>query len=132
MGEFDFRNCAPSDAGATPRASHSAIPNHRACRIRNIRFAIFMSRSEGSTDNRLSGGRNLSTVTEWGGRLNSRSPSAPWILPNPDSPTPPNGRLGGTVPKLPTLFTETAPLRIRRAVCSPFFLLRLNTDAPRP
>ena len=26
-------------------------------------------------------------------RANSRSPSAPWIRPNPDSPTPPNGSI---------------------------------------
>ena len=46
------------------------------------------------------------------GRENSRSPSAPWIRPNPDSPEPPNGS-AGTAANAITEFTEVIPARRR-------------------
>ena len=42
---------------------------------------------------RLTAGRNRCRVIALG-RANSRSPSAPWIRPNPESPEPPNGSAG--------------------------------------
>ena len=52
-----------------------------------------MSRSVRPNDMRLIGDRIRCRVMALG-RVNSRSPSAPWIRPNPDSPTPPNGSAG--------------------------------------
>src|SRR5690242_21895789 len=65
------------------------------------------------------------------GRLNSRSPSAPWIRPNPDSPTPPNGR-AGTVAKPITEFTDVIPVRRDRAADMAARRSRANTAEPRP
>jgi len=48
------------------------------------------------------------------GRENSRSPSAPWIRPNPDSPTPPNGS-AGTIANPSTELIEVIPDRNERA-----------------
>ncbi len=47
-------------------------------------------------------------------RVNSLSPSSPWIRPKPESPTPPKGS-AGTEAKVSTEFTDVMPLRIRRA-----------------
>lgn len=48
------------------------------------------------------------------GRVNSREPSAPWMRPNPESPTPPNGS-AGTPAKEMTELTAVIPDRIARA-----------------
>ena len=52
------------------------------------------------------------------GRANSRRPSAPWMRPNPESPTPPNGN-AEIQAKPSTEFTEVAPARMRRAISMP-------------
>jgi hypothetical protein len=65
------------------------------------------------------------------GRLNSRSPSAPWIRPNPDSPTPPNGS-AGTIANPTTELTEVIPVRSDRAAAMAAERSRLNTADPSP
>src|SRR6185437_16216647 len=64
-------------------------------------------------------------------RENSRSPSAPWIRPNPESPDPPNGS-EGTAANAITELTAVIPLRSDRAAAIAAFLFRANTHAPRP
>ena len=51
-------------------------------------------------------------------RVNSLSPSSPWMRPKPLSPTPPKGS-AGTEAKVSTEFTDVMPLRIRRARSRP-------------
>lgn len=51
-------------------------------------------------------------------RVNSRSPSAPWIRPNPESPTPPRGTAAMAAKEI-TLFTVTMPTRSRSAISVP-------------
>src|SRR3954466_8752453 len=63
------------------------------------------------------------------GRVNSFSPSSPWIRPKPDSPTPPNGSAGKPANDS-TELTLAIPLRNRRAASYPCFLPK--TAAPRP
>jgi len=65
------------------------------------------------------------------GRVNSRSPSAPWIRPNPDSPTPPNGR-AGTVANPTTELTEVIPVRSPRAAVMAAERSPANTADPSP
>src|SRR5215471_1915654 len=65
------------------------------------------------------------------GRVNSRSPSAPWIRPNPDSPTPPNGRAGTTANPITELI-EVIPLRRDRAAFIAAVLSLANTADPSP
>src|SRR5215471_6945759 len=65
------------------------------------------------------------------GRVNSRRPSAPWIRPNPDSPTPPNGR-PGTIANPTTEFTEVIPVRSDRAAAMAAARSRENTADPSP
>ena len=62
-------------------------------------------------------------------RANSRSPSAPWTRPNPDSPAPPNGR-AGTAAYAITEFTEVIPARRARAARRPAFRRLVNTAEP--
>ena len=64
-------------------------------------------------------------------RPNSRSPSAPWIRPNPDSPTPPNGS-AGTVTNPTTEFTDVIPVRSPRAAAMEAERSRENTADPSP
>jgi hypothetical protein len=64
-------------------------------------------------------------------RVNSRSPSAPWIRPNPDSPTPPNGS-AGTIANAMTELTAVIPLRSSRAAARARRRLRANTAEPSP
>jgi hypothetical protein len=61
------------------------------------------------------------------GRANSRSPSSPPMRPNPESPTPPYGRLGMAANDS-TEFTAVMPDRMRRASSSP--RRQANTDRP--
>src|SRR3954467_1701599 len=63
------------------------------------------------------------------GRVNSFSPSSPWIRPKPDSPTPPKGSAGKPANDS-TELTLAIPLRNRRAASYPCFLPK--TAAPRP
>ena len=72
-----------------------------------------MSRSVRPNDMRLTSGRIRWRVMALG-RVNSRSPSAPCIRPNPDSPTPPNGN-AGTIANPSTELIEVIPLRNERA-----------------
>jgi hypothetical protein len=65
------------------------------------------------------------------GRANSRSPSAPWIRPNPDSPTPPNGN-AGTVANPITELIEVIPVRRDRAAFMAARRSRENTAEPSP
>src|SRR5215475_15486900 len=62
---------------------------------------------------------------------NSRSPSAPWIRPKPDSPTPPNGS-DGTLSTVSAEFTDAIPVRSDLAARMAAFLFLENTLAPRP
>jgi hypothetical protein len=62
-------------------------------------------------------------------RENSRSPSAPWIRPNPDSPTPPNGSAGTATNDI-TELTEVIPARRARAARTPARRPRVNTADP--
>ena len=62
-------------------------------------------------------------------RANSRKPSSPWIRPNPESPTPPNGNRG-SVTNDNTELTETMPVRMRRA--RSMARERPNTAPPSP
>ena len=62
-------------------------------------------------------------------RVNSLSPSSPWIRPKPDSPTPPNGSDGNPANDS-TELTLVMPLRSRRAASYP--RLFANTAAPSP
>jgi hypothetical protein len=64
-------------------------------------------------------------------RANSRSPSAPWIRPNPDSPTPPNGS-AGTIANPSTELTEVIPVRSDRAAAMPAERSLVNTADPSP
>jgi hypothetical protein len=63
------------------------------------------------------------------GRENSRSPSAPWMRPNPDSPEPPNGS-AGTAANAITEFTEVIPARRARAARRPARRRLVNTADP--
>jgi anti-anti-sigma factor len=65
------------------------------------------------------------------GRENSRRPSAPWIRPNPDSPTPPNGS-AGTATKPSTEFTDVIPVRSDRAAFMAARRSREKTAEPSP
>src|SRR5690242_9315751 len=62
-------------------------------------------------------------------RLNSRSPSAPWIRPKPESPTPPNGS-DGTVAYAITELIDVMPLRSALAMSMAFFAFLANTAEP--
>ena len=64
-------------------------------------------------------------------RVNSLSPSSPWMRPKPLSPTPPKGS-AGTEAKVSTELTEVMPLRIRRARSSARALEPENTAPARP
>ena len=57
------------------------------------------------------------------GRANSRSPSAPWIRPNPESPEPPNGSDGIPANEMTPLMA-VMPLRSARAASMATFLFR--------
>ena len=74
-------------------------------------------------------GANRCTVTDCT-EVNARSPSSPWIRPNPESFEPPNGS-AGTAANPSTEFTDTAPARSRAAIAAPVRPLPLNTAAPR-
>src|SRR4051794_41929408 len=63
------------------------------------------------------------------GRVNSFSPSSPWMRPKPESPTPPNGR-DGKPAKDNTELTLAIPLRTRRAGADA--RLFPENPAPRP
>src|SRR5580704_4507741 len=89
-----------------------------------------MSLSVRVNDSRLIGDRIRCRVMALA-RANSRSPSAPWIRPNPDSPTPPNGS-AGTVANPITEFTEVIPLRRARAAAMAADRSRANTADPSP
>jgi hypothetical protein len=89
-----------------------------------------MSRSERPNDVRLTSGRHRCLVMALG-RVNSRRPSAPWIRPNPDSPTPPNGN-AGTVANPITELMEVIPLRSDRAAESAAARSLANTAEPSP
>jgi hypothetical protein len=65
------------------------------------------------------------------GRENSRSPSAPWIRPNPDSPTPPNGS-AGTIANPSTELIDVIPDRNERAAVIAAERSRANTADPSP
>ncbi len=62
-------------------------------------------------------------------RENSRSPSAPWIRPNPESPLPPNGS-EGTLANVMTPLIEVIPLRRARATASARLPFLPNTAEP--
>ncbi len=64
-------------------------------------------------------------------RVNSLSPSSPWIRPKPLSPTPPKGS-AGTEAKVSTEFTDVMPLRIRRARSIARAFDCANTEPARP
>jgi len=89
-----------------------------------------MSRSVRPNVITLNGGRIRWRVMALG-RVNSRSPSAPWIRPNPDSPTPPNGS-AGTVANPITEFTDVIPVRRERAAFMAARRSRANTAEPSP
>src|SRR5689334_5490615 len=89
-----------------------------------------MSLSVRPNEVRFSGGFIRCRVMAFG-RENSRSPSAPWIRPNPDSPTPPNGR-AGTIANPITEFTEVIPVRSDRAAAIAAARSRENTADPSP
>ena len=65
------------------------------------------------------------------GRANSRSPSAPWIRPKPESPEPPNGS-DGTLAKEMTELIAVIPLRSALAAAMAAFRFLANTVPPRP
>src|SRR6202034_245464 len=65
------------------------------------------------------------------GLANSRSPSAPWIRPNPESPDPPNGSEGTPANEI-TELTAVIPLCSDRAAAIAAFLFRANTADPSP
>ena len=88
----------------------------------------FMSLSLRASVVRFSGGFIRCRVIDLG-LLNSRSPSAPWIRPKPESPTPPNGS-DGTVAYAITELIEVMPLRSARAVSMAFFAFLANTAEP--
>jgi len=89
-----------------------------------------MSLSVRPNDSRLISGRIRCRVMALG-RANSRSPSAPWIRPNPDSPTPPNGR-AGTIANPSTELTEVIPVRNDLAAAMAAERSRANTADPSP
>jgi hypothetical protein len=89
-----------------------------------------ISRSVRSNDNRLISGRIRCRVIALA-RLNSRSPSAPWMRPNPDSPTPPNGS-AGTIANPSTELIEVIPDRSPRAAVMAAERSRANTADPSP
>ena len=90
-----------------------------------------MSRSVRPNEVRLISGRIRCRVIALG-RVNSRSPSAPWIRPNPDSPTPPNGS-AGTIANPSTELIEVIPVRSDRAPRSwPAERSLANTADPSP
>src|SRR5215831_3717897 len=88
----------------------------------------FMSLSVRENDVRLTAGFIRCRVIDLG-RANSRSPSAPWIRPKPESPDPPNGS-EGTLAYAITELTAVIPLRSDLAAAIAAFLLRANTEAP--
>ena len=92
------RRASRGDVRALPSSPSPAGRPTRAC---------------GRTRSRASGCRNRCRVIALG-RVNSRSPSAPWMRPKPESPTPPNGS-AGTVANATAEFTEVMPVRSRRA-----------------
>ena len=89
-----------------------------------------MSRSVRLNDSRLISGRIRCRVMALA-RANSRSPSAPWIRPNPDSPTPPNGS-AGTIANPSTELIEVIPDRSERAAVMAAERSRVNTADPSP
>jgi hypothetical protein len=89
-----------------------------------------MSLSVRPNDVRLTSGRHRCLVIALG-RVNSRRPSAPWIRPNPDSPTPPNGS-AGTVANPITELMEVIPLRSDRAAVRAAEESFANTAEPSP
>jgi len=89
-----------------------------------------MSRSVRPNDIRLTSGRIRCRVMALG-RVNSRSPSAPCIRPNPDSPTPPNGN-AGTSANPSTELIEVIPLRNERAAVMAAERSLVNTADPSP
>ena len=64
-------------------------------------------------------------------RVNSLSPSSPWIRPNPESPTPPKGS-AGTEANVSTELIDVIPLRIRRARSMAFFVDPEKIEPARP
>ena len=64
-------------------------------------------------------------------RVNSLSPSSPWIRPKPLSPTPPKGS-AGTEAKVSTELIDVMPLRIRRARSRPRAFDFANTEPASP
>ncbi len=64
-------------------------------------------------------------------RANSRRPSAPWIRPKPDSPTPPNGSAGANA-KAHTALMLVMPHCRRSAMSWPRRRERVKTAEPRP
>ena len=116
---------ALSAPGATPAAG-TACP---CSRVTNVTIRR-MSRSVRPNDVRLISGRIRCRVIALA-RVNSRSPSAPWIRPNPDSPTPPNGS-AGTIANPSTELTEVIPARNQRAAAMAAERSRANTADPSP
>src|SRR5580658_10702851 len=89
-----------------------------------------MSRSVRPNDITFTSGRIRCRVIALG-LANSRSPSAPWIRPNPDSPTPPNGS-AGTVANPITELIDVIPVRSVRAAVIAAERSLANTADPSP
>jgi len=89
-----------------------------------------MSRSLRLNDVTFSSGRIRCRVIALD-RVNSRSPSGPWMRPNPDSPTPPYGS-AGTCTNPSAELTEVIPVRKDRAAASPAERSLVNTADPSP
>src|SRR5271163_4642177 len=102
----------------------------RPCSSVTTVMSRFRSLSERPNVSTLNSGRIRCRVIDLG-RENSRSPSAPWIRPNPDSPPPPNGS-AGTTAKPSTEFTDVIPVRSDRAADMPARRSRVNTAEPSP
>jgi hypothetical protein len=62
-------------------------------------------------------------------RVNSRNPSAPWMRPKPESPTPPNGS-DGTPAKVSTELTLVIPARSCEAISMARFLAKTADARP--
>ena len=105
-----------------PRLSGSAC---RAARWRPTQpVQVFVAAAErGQVD-----GDRTRTLVIALARVNSRSPSAPWIRPNPESPTPPNGSAG--TPANPITELIDGHPAAQRARPPPWRRVLANTAAP--
>ena len=113
-----------------PGAVAVISPHILAWTLASIHLTILTSRGLRVMVMRLSGAVNFCAVMALG-RANSRSPSAPWIRPKPESPDPPNGRAGMPA-KARNALTDTMPTSSFSARARPRLRLPVKMAPPRP